>query len=131
MDSLQNLYYAIGEMAYAMASVDGKVQKEERDKFFQIVASELKNNEHNFDISEIVFRLMDKEHQDSETVYNWGMKQIKLNSHYLSPELKEKFIRVMEKVAEAYPPVTSEESNLLDRFKEEMEEIHGDPVFFE
>jgi uncharacterized tellurite resistance protein B-like protein len=131
MDSLQNLYYAIGEMAYAMAAVDGKVQREERDKFFQLVASELKNNEHNFDISEIVFRLMDKEKQDSETVYNWGMKQIKLNSHYLSPALKQKFVRVMEKVAEAYPPVTSEESSLLERFKEDIEQIHGDPVFFE
>ena len=38
---------------------------------------------------------------DSETTYNWAMKEIRTNSHYLSPEMKETFIRVMEKIAKA------------------------------
>jgi hypothetical protein len=37
---------------------------------------------------------------------------------------------VMEKVAEAYPPVTVGEQNIIDRFRKDMEHIVGDPVFY-
>ena len=73
---------------------------------------------------------MDKDRQSIETVYNWALKTIKTNSHYLSPELKTTFIKVMEKVAKAYPPVTQSESNLLDRFKKDIAPIHGDSVYY-
>jgi len=58
------------------------------------------------------------------------MKHIKTNSHYLSPKLKVTFITVMEKIAKAYPPVTSEEAGLLERFKKDIEPIQGDPVYY-
>jgi len=127
---LENLHYAIGEMAYAMARVDGKVQLEERKKFHDIIESELKNKEYSFDISAIIFQIMDKDKQDSKTAYIWGMNQIRTNSHYLSPGLKKKFMNVIEKVAEAYPPVTREEQDLIDKFKKELEPINGDPVYY-
>ncbi len=57
------------------------------------------------------------------------MDQIKLNSHYLSPELKQTFISVMKKVAEAFLPVTSSERDVIERFKKDISSIHGDPEF--
>ncbi len=130
MTPIQNLHYAIGELAYAVAHADGKVQKEEREKFHNIVAAELRCKDYDFDISDIIFQIMDKDKQRTETVYNWAIKNIKTNSHYLSPELKQTFIKVMEKVAKAYPPVTQSEKNLLERFKKDMVAIHGDPVYY-
>jgi hypothetical protein len=59
------------------------------------------------------------------------MDEIRLNSHYLSPKLKETFITVMEKVAKAFPPVTVNEQSLIDRFKKDIAVINGDPVFYE
>jgi len=56
--------------------------------------------------------------------------EIKINSHYLSPELKATFIKVMEKVASAYKPVTIDEVLLLEKFKADIEPIHGDPVYY-
>ena len=41
MNSTENLHYAIGELAYAVACADGIVQKEERQKFHDIVLAEL------------------------------------------------------------------------------------------
>ena len=41
---IQNLHYAIGQLAYCIARVDGKVQKEEREKFHDIVVSELEDD---------------------------------------------------------------------------------------
>ena len=131
MTPLENLHYAIGELAYAIANADGKVQQEERKKFHSIVEAELRCKDYAFDISDIIFKIIDKDKTDSETIYKWAMAQIKLNSHYLSPKLKEIFVRVMEKVAKAYPPVTPSEKNLIDRFRKDIAGIHGDPVYYE
>ncbi len=130
MTPIQNLHYAIGELAYAVAHADGKVQQEEREKFHAIVEAELRCKDYDFDISGIIFQIMDKDKQSTETVYNWALKNIKTNSHYLSPELKQTFIKVMEKIAKVYPPVTVNEKNILERFKKDIESIHGDPVYY-
>ena len=130
MTPLENLHYAIGELAYAVARADGKVQKEEQKKFHDIVAAELRCKDYNFDVSDIIFQLMERDKFDSDTTYKWAMNEIKVNSHYLSPELKQTFITVMEKVAKAYPPVIKDEKNIIEKFKKDMAPIHGDPVYY-
>jgi uncharacterized tellurite resistance protein B-like protein len=130
MTPLKNLHYAIGELAYAVANADGKVQNQERLRFHDIVAAELRIKHFDFDISEIIFRIMDKDKTDVKTAYNQAMKDIRLNSHYLSPELKQKFIRVMEKVAKAFKAVSEEERSLIDKFKCDIQHVYGDPVFY-
>jgi uncharacterized tellurite resistance protein B-like protein len=131
MTPLENLHYAIGELAYAVARADGKIQKEEQKKFHDIVEAELRCKDYDFNVSDIIFQLMGKDHVDSETTYNWAMKQIKTNSHYLSPTLKKTFIAVMEKVAKAYPPVSESERTIIEKFKRDIEPIHGDPIYYE
>ncbi len=132
MTPLQNLHTAIGELAYAVACADGAIQKEEHEKFKAIVAAELRCNENNFDFSDIIFQILEKDkYVDVQTAYDWAMNEIRLNSHYLSPKLKETFVKVMEKMAEAYSPVTLEEMNLIDKFKKDIEPLNGDPVYYE
>lgn len=131
MTSLENLHYAIGQLAYTVAIADGSIQPQERQKFHDIVAAELRCKEYDFNISDIIFRIMEKDKWDTETTYNWAMKEIKLNSHYLSPALKKSFVAVMEKIAKAYSVVTDDERNIIERFKRDMEPINGDPVFYE
>lgn len=131
MTPQQNLHSAIGKLAYAIARSDGEVQKEEREKFQAIVAAELRCKDWNFDISDIAFKMLEKEKFiDSKTSYDWAMKEIKLNSHYLSPEMKKTFIKVIEKIARSFPPVTKEEASLIEQFKHDIEEINGDPVYY-
>ncbi|MBA3666078.1 MAG: TerB family tellurite resistance protein [Bacteroidetes bacterium] len=131
MTSIESLYYAIGEMAYAIAKVDGPVQREERERFHKLVSEELQHGEYLFDISDIIFQILDKEKASAQMAYEFAMKQIRLNSHYVSPEIKDKFIRVMKKVAEAYAPISAEEQKMMDRFNAEIKSIKGDPVFFD
>jgi len=131
MTPLQDLHAAAGELAYAMAFADGEVQAEERKKFFEIVMQELRNKDYNFDLAEILFKVIDKDKcLDVETAYAGAMKSIRLNSHYLTPELKDKFMIVMEKIAAAFPPVTNNEQNLLKRFVADIAPIHGDPALY-
>lgn len=132
MTPQQNLHTAIGELAYAIARADGAIQKEERKKFHDIVAAEIHCKDYDFDVSDIIFQVLEKDKFiDSKTSYDWAMKEIKTNSHYLSPELKETFIKVIEKVAKAYPPVTADEINIIERFKKDIAPINGDPVYYE
>jgi len=132
MTPLQNLHSAIGELAYAISRADGAIQKEEREKFHDIVAAELRCKDYDFDVSDIMFQILERDKFiDTVTAYEWAMKEIRINSHYLSPELKETFIRVIEKVAKAFPPVTSEESIVIERFKKDIAPLKGDPVYYE
>lgn len=129
---LENLHYALGELAYAIAAADGKIQKEEREKFQNIVKAEIRSKDYDFNVSDIIFQILDKDKQlDTEEMYTSAMHTIKMNSHYLSPELKDTFIIIMEKIAKAFPPVTSAEQNLLERFKTDIAPIKGDPIFYE
>lgn len=130
MNPVESLHFAIGQLAFAVAFSDGKVQKEEREKFQSIVVQELKREDYSFDISDIVFQIMEKDKMDSSTVYDWAMKEIRTNSHYLSPELKQKFLLVMDRVASAYPPITNDESSIINKFKKDIAGIHGDPVYY-
>jgi uncharacterized tellurite resistance protein B-like protein len=130
MTPLENLHYAIGELAYAIAKADGHVQKEEQQKFHDMVVKELHDRNYSFSISEIIFQVMNKSKTSLSDSYHWALEQIKLNSHYLSPDLKQKFIIVMERVAAAYPPVTDQERALIQNFKRDIAPLKGDPVYY-
>lgn len=131
MTALENLHYAIGQLAYTVASADGYIQPQERQKFHDIIAAELRCKDHNFNVTDIIFRIMEKDKLDPETSYNWAMNEIKLNSHYLSPTLKKTFISIIEKIAKAYSGVNDDEKSIIERFKRDIEPINGDPVFYE
>lgn len=113
-----------------MANIDGQLQKEERQKFYDLVAEEFRNGDQEFDVSKIIFTIFDREKVSAETAYEWAIKEIRLNSHYLSPELKLTALRTVEKIAKAFPPVKNEELNLLHRFRSDLAPLHGDPVFY-
>lgn len=130
MTPTENLHYAIGVIAYAVATADGEIQKQEREKFHAIVTAELRCKDYDFNLSDIIFQIMEKDHTSTEEAYNSAIKEIKINSHYLSPVLKKTFVAVIEKVAKAFPPIVANEKSLIERFKEELEPLNGDPIYY-
>lgn len=130
MTPRENLYFALGTLGYAIASADGKVHPEEEKKLHAIIKAESATSDDTINISDIIFHVLKRDHTDSETAYKWALDQIRLNSHYLSPEMKLTFLRVAEKVAEAFPPALSSEKKIIDRFRKDIAGIEGDPVFY-
>jgi len=130
MTPFENIHYAIGELAYAFARVDGKVNPEERKKFEQIILSGFRQKNYNYDVSDIIFKILDKDRRDPQTVYDWAIHELKINSHYLSPELKECALKIMRSIAEAFPPVTTEENELYQKFVKDIEPLKGDPIYY-
>lgn len=130
MGPVENLYYAIGQAAFAMAMADGRIQKEERQRLCELVTERL-NGDYRANVGSIIFQVLDKEHASPGSAFDSAIRHLKLYSHYLSPGLKQEFHRVMLEVAKAYPPVTIEEKSLLDQFLCELNSLKGDPDFYE
>ncbi len=125
MDTVQHLYYALGEAAYAIAKADGTVQAEERRKIHDIVVAETAHHELNFDYAEIIFHILNKDNTDSRTSYQWAINEFRKYKTNLTPDLAIDFIGIVEKVAAATRPGSSEESLLVDRFRKDMMGIAG------
>lgn len=130
MTPFENLHYAIGELAYTFAKIDGKVNPEERKKFEEIIKAGFKRKDYDYDISEIIFKILDKDKREPAMVYDWAMKELKNNSHYLSPEMKTCFLKIMKSIAEAFPPFTKEEQALYERFISDIAPLKGDPIYY-
>lgn len=129
MTPTENLYYALGEIAYAIAKADGRIQNDEVKKFHTILESELQLAEHSFTVADIIFHIMDKDHVDAETAYENGLNQMRHYSHYLTPELKLNFLRVAEKIAQAFPPRLHSEQNMIMRLRADIDQLKGDTLF--
>jgi hypothetical protein len=66
---------------------------------------------------------------DTTIACNWAIKEMKMNSHYVSEKMKEHFIHVLQRVAETFPSATTKEQFLIDNFINEIKTIKGDSVF--
>ena len=114
MDAKQHLYYALGIMAYAVAKADGEVQNQERQMIHKIVVEET-DHQIDFDYAEIIFSILQKGKSDSLPIYDWAMHSFDLGKHHLTSEMKEQFVTVIQKIAEAFPPATPEENDMIDK----------------
>ena len=122
MDSKQSLYYALGIFSYAIAKADGTIQSEEKEELRRIVKEE---TDHNMDFQyvEIIFKLLQKDEAGFDDVHQWALDALENGKYYLTPKIKEQFINVMKKVADAFPPKTGEEHELINKFIQEVRDF--------
>lgn len=115
------LMRSIAEMAYAIAKADRGLSAEERIAFYKIIKEEL-----DFEswAAESRFELLDEIVQPSiESAYKDAMHDFKKYKDFLTQDIKEKTLRVMQKVAEACNGLNEKETDLLERFRREIEAV--------
>ena len=123
MEHLQNLYYALGELAYAVAKADGTIHKEEKKTIHDIVIAELKKNNFYFENLELTIRFLQKDNIPVETIYVEALDVMRSNHFYFDKSLKEKFIGIIQKIADAFPPITLSEQSIIDKFKRDINKL--------
>ena len=123
MHGIENVYYALGEMAYAIAKADGAVQKEERKKVHEIVAEEMRKSNINIDYAETIFQILDKDDNDAESSYEWAMQEFDENKTHLTPALVDQFIVIVDRIAEAFDLPSDREDALVARFKMDIKKL--------
>lgn len=125
MEAKQNIYYALGILAYAIAKADGKVQLEEREKLFEIVKREA-NHSIDFQYAQIIFQILEKDKPGYRNTYHWAINELKKGRHYLSPEIKEKMIHTLKEIAMSFNLISEEEKSIINQFKIDLESIGSD-----
>lgn len=124
MDGVERLYYALGELAYAVAKADGQINYQERNKLHDIVVKEAKCHNHNFNVSEIIFHILQKEKIFTvEDSYRSAIREMALCSNYLTNDMKAEFVAVLDKVARAFDGFTDEEHAIIERFRVDIEKL--------
>jgi tellurite resistance protein len=117
----REIYRAIAEMAYVIAKADKGLSAEERMTFNEIVEKELALNSW---VAQSRFELLDEVTQPSiDIAYNEALHDLKKYREYLTDELKEKAVRVMQKVAESCSGYSEKERLIIDRFKSDLKSI--------
>lgn len=120
MDAKQHLFYGLGHIAYAVAQADGKLQESEKQIFHRMMKEEMARVDSDFDYSDIIFQVLEKEHVDFETAYKWGMDAIRLGDYKLTPTLKWEFLDIIYKIADHFPPVSIKEQEIISRFARDL-----------
>lgn len=114
----RELYRAIAEVAYAIARAGDGLQAEEREQFYAIINKHL-----DFDSWSAIsrFEILEEIHPDPNNAFEYALSEIRKNKHYLTPELKNHALEVVEAVAQAYQGKNIQELNLIERFKKTMD----------
>lgn len=115
------LYRCIAELAYVMAKVDRGLSSPERIAFYKVINEELE-----FDAwaAQSRFELLDEVVEPSlDKAYNEAMYDFRKYKDHLTPELKDKTLRVLQKVADACNGFNEKEALIMDRIKREFRDL--------
>jgi uncharacterized tellurite resistance protein B-like protein len=115
------LVQALAELAYSIALADGELESDEKKAFNEIIESELGRSawsaKNRFAILE------ERITPNIEQSYKFAMFAIKTNKKDFSADLKQKFINVIERIADSVEGLRSEEKEIIERFKRDIELI--------
>jgi tellurite resistance protein len=117
----REIYRAIAEVAYVVAKADKGLSAEERIAFRKIIDKEL---DYESWVAQSRFDLLDEVTQPSlNKAYNEAINDFRKYKEHLTPELKEKAINVFIEVAEACGGFSDNERFVIDRFKQDVQEM--------
>lgn len=110
----RDLYRAIGDLAYVIATVDGVLSNSEKIVFKEAIKEDLQENSW---LALGRFEQLENEYidHDLDATYNRVMFIIRKHQHCLTQDHIEKFISVLEKVA-GVSGVSEEEMSVITQF---------------
>lgn len=120
MDLREGLFYGLGLVAYAVAKADGVVQMSEKHELHELISKWSDDVEVDFDVTEIVFSILNKQDQSSEQGYELGMKHIERGKEFLTSKHKEMFIYLIKDVSRAFNRPSEQENDLVSRFSKDL-----------
>jgi hypothetical protein len=123
MEARENLFYGIGLIAYAVAKADGEVQLEEKKELHELITEWSSDIEVDFDITEIIFSILEKQKPSFDDGYELGLKHLRLGKEQMTDRIKEMFIYLIKDIAHSFPPVTDQEQDVILKFTHDLESL--------
>ncbi len=114
----REIYRAIGELAYVVARSDKGLSSEERLAFYKIAEEEL---DYEAWAAESRFEILDEVIQPSiGEAYNDALHELRKYKDSFTDDLKEKALRVLQKVAACCHGLSANEAFVIDRFRKDL-----------
>ncbi|TRX49483.1 hypothetical protein FNH22_27080 [Fulvivirga sp. M361] len=116
----REIHRAIGELAYVISRAQTGHELDEKKAFFKIIEKEL-----DFDAwsAESRFEILDEKiHPTIDHAYNEAIHEFRRYKKYLTPELKDTTLRVIEAVARIYYK-SEVQQFVIDRLKNDLKTL--------
>ena len=114
----QDLYIGLGNVAYALAKMDGRLQPEEAAALQRLL-----HEEPHGDIAFNAFNLNDQYGVKAEEAYQFAFRRFVENRRELDAGLKKKFIDILQRVADSGEGTSRKEHELLRRCRKEINRL--------
>lgn len=95
------------------------MQNPEMEVFHNFLTNELKSTL-DADYAEIIFHILQKDHTDLDTSCEWAVKAIDEAKPWLNPGLIDRMLNLMNHIAAAYPPSSSQEQRIIKTFVDHL-----------
>lgn len=128
----QELFSEIGKLLFAVADVDGMINKEEKEAIYEMVKKQLvpvesMKDEYGTDIAyyaEFEFEYLDQENiMDSETAFNSFIDFVEDHKTAFKPEMKNACLHVAEEIAKAYHGSNQREAELIEKLRAKLSKL--------
>ena len=128
----QELFSEIGKLLFAVADVDGMINKEEKEAIYEMVKKQLvpvesMKDEYGTDIAyyaEFEFEYLDQENiMDSETAFNSFIDFVEDHKTAFKPEMKNAWLHVAEEIAKAYHGSNQREAELIEKLRAKLSKL--------
>lgn len=119
MSEKVDLEQALAELVYSIALVDGVLDDQEMVAFEEMIVKEMKDQA--TEIRNKFLLLKGRSSPNVESVYKKAMYAIGQNKEFFCKQLKDKYVRIIQKVAGSVKGLRVEELKLLERFKNDIE----------
>ncbi|WP_083733003.1 TerB family tellurite resistance protein [Spirosoma montaniterrae] len=113
-----SLYLGFGNLVYALAKADGRVQNEEADAVRQLLAQQPFG-----DLAQYAFTLLEERNVSIEEAYAFGMRRLTDNRKALNDTLKKQFIDILLHVAGAHDDTSRKEQEMIKRFRRDLRRL--------
>jgi uncharacterized tellurite resistance protein B-like protein len=117
-----NLRYSACLLACAVAAADGKLQDEEKHELQTIINQELVLNSKSFMYAGVLGNLI-RHGETLKANHTWALSELKKYEKQISPELKQQIMRMLKRVAEAFPAASPEEDELMKQIQQGIEAL--------
>jgi hypothetical protein len=115
------LYRCIAELAYVMAKVDRGLSSEERIAFYKVINEEL---QYDAWAAQSRFELLDEVVEPNiDKAYNEAIHDFRKYRKYVTPEIKNKTLKVIQRVADACNGFNEKEALIMDRIKNDLRDL--------
>jgi uncharacterized tellurite resistance protein B-like protein len=101
--SRQNIYIAMGSLAYAITKADGQIQEQEKNTIKNLAQKEFELNDQDNEWIENMFSKLEKDGISLDDAYNYAIDVLEANRYEFDfdQEMKQKCLNFMERIAES------------------------------